>query len=452
MTFNSHATAADSAARAERADLAEAGGPADRSDPSDGLLKVVVAISPLLLCGVAANYARATVSPLQEAIRIGLDLTDNQIALVQGLAIALPISLAAFPLGLLVDRYKRVRILLVLAVMNLVGTLLTALSDDFTLLFIARGLVGLGSYGTVMTVPSLISDLCGPEMRGRAVSLSGVGYVVGRSVAFVAGGALLGMNAGVEDGWQTAIYWLAVPLVLVLVMILLLREPARGEVGRASEGAVRDRLAEFWRYRGIVLPILVGFVVAEMADGAALIWAAPIFMREYGLSPAQVGSLLGMVLLVSGGAGMFAGGVMADICQRRGGTQRSILLMSILALIGIPAGLFALAPSPVLASLLLGLLMLVGSMISMMSSAILMVALPNELRGFSMGAAMFGNTVFCIGLAPLMVSSLSGLLGGSSSLAIALSIVCVATSLIGAAAFFVGTRSIRMAPVVKATE
>ena len=411
-----------------------------------GGLRLAAILVPLLLCGVAGNYARATFSPLQEAIRLDLGLSDNQIALIQGIAVALPISLAAFPLGFMVDRYNRVRILLALAAINLIGTVLTAVSSSFAMLFLARGLVGLGAYGTAMTIPSLISDLCPPAIRGRAVSLSGIGYVVGRSIAFAVGGGLLVAVGSNADGWQTVMLWLSTPLAAIVLILILLREPARGEVGAAVGASIRERLTEFWRYRGIIAPVVIGFVVAEMADAAALIWAAPIYARDFGLSAAEVGSLIGLVLLLSGVVGMFAGGVVADICQQRGGSRRAILVMALLALIGVPAGCFGLAPGPTSASIMLGLLMIVGSMIAMMSSAILVVAIPNELRGLSMGAALLGNTVFCVGLAPLLVSSLSGALGGPSSLAAALSIVCAVTSLFSALCFLYGVRNMASAP------
>jgi len=423
------------------ASLADADGRSKVGDHLEAPLKTLAILGLVLLCGVAANYARASFSPLQEAIRVGLSLTDNQIALVQGIAVALPISLAAFPLSLVVDRGKRVRLLLTFAVINLLGTLLTAVSTNFAMLFLARGLVGLGAFGTGMTIPSLISDLCTPATRGRALSLSGIGYVIGRSIAFAAGGTLLGG----KDGWQSVMLWLSVPLIAVVIVALLLREPPRGEVMEAG-AARQDRLVEFWRYRGTILPILVGFVVVEMADAAALIWAAPIFARNFSLSAAHVGSLMGMVLLCSGIAGMFAGGMLADFCQRRGGNRRAIFLMSCLALLSVPASCFALAPSPLLASVLLALLIMVGSILAIMSSAVLVVAIPNELRGLSMGAAIFGNTVFCIALAPLLVSTIASVIGGPSPLAIALSAVCVSTSLVGAVVLLKGARSAQALP------
>src|SRR5207249_1508965 len=69
----------------------------------------------LLAAAMAAGgYVRTAISPLQETMRIALSMSDNQMALLQGPVIGIPITLAAVPLGLLIDRYSRVRLLSVL--------------------------------------------------------------------------------------------------------------------------------------------------------------------------------------------------------------------------------------------------------------------------------------------------------------------------------------------------
>jgi hypothetical protein len=63
----------------------------------------------------AGAYARTAMSPLQETMRVALGLSDNQMASLQGPALALPLMLVAVPLGVLIDSRSRVRMLLVLA-------------------------------------------------------------------------------------------------------------------------------------------------------------------------------------------------------------------------------------------------------------------------------------------------------------------------------------------------
>src|SRR5262249_14298550 len=86
--------------------------------------------------------SRTALGPLQESVRQSLALSDNQMALLQGPALALPVVLASVPLGLLIDRRSRVRLLWTLAIINAIGSLATALTTHFWLLFLARCAVG----------------------------------------------------------------------------------------------------------------------------------------------------------------------------------------------------------------------------------------------------------------------------------------------------------------------
>src|SRR5688572_15744014 len=92
----------------------------------------------LTTAACATSYARFTLAPLQETMRLDLGLTDHQIAWIQGPAIAVPLALGAIPLGLILDRYSRARFFLVFAVLNLLACVLPAFASGFGLLFFAR--------------------------------------------------------------------------------------------------------------------------------------------------------------------------------------------------------------------------------------------------------------------------------------------------------------------------
>ena len=121
----------------------------------------------LMLAAAAALYARTALSPLQEAMRTAFALSDNQMAMLQGPALALPLVLLAMPLGLLIDRHSRVRLLVIFSALSLLGSLCTALAPNFALLFAARCLIGLTVTATSTAAFSLVADLCAPARRGR---------------------------------------------------------------------------------------------------------------------------------------------------------------------------------------------------------------------------------------------------------------------------------------------
>ena len=199
-------------------------------------------------------YARTAVSPLQETMRLALGLSDNQMALLQGPALALPMIAAAVPLGLVIDRYSRVRLLLVLVIFNLLGSFLSAIAPNFGMLFAARCVVGLTTSAAAITVISLVADLYPPAQRGRAKAVIVVGQYSGLAAAFAFGGALLAVISVGPDAWRWVMFWLAVPLLPIALLMFAAREPTRTGMLMRNPSR-RETFHELWAYRKIVLQI-----------------------------------------------------------------------------------------------------------------------------------------------------------------------------------------------------
>jgi MFS family permease len=388
----------------------------------------------------AAVYSKSTVGPIQETMRAALQLTDNQMALLQGAALGLPMLVASVPLGLLIDRKSRARLLMVLVALVTIGSALTALASNFVVLFTARALVGLAAFAIAPTTTSLLADWYPPAERGRAIIVTMIGQYAGVAAAFGLGGSLLSMFASEHDAWRVTMLALTGPLVVVLLAMLALREPARK--GRViKHPSVRDSMSEFWSHRTVVGPLLAGIIFAEMAIAAVMVWAAPTLSRRFGLAPADVGAIMAIAIPVGGIAGAIVGGLLADFCQRTGGPRRTVGATGVMSLICIPAGLFAIMPGVPLASI--ALIVLIGSLtaICVVGTTVLTVVIPNELRGLCISLLTGLGALVAIGMAPLVVSSLSSVTGGPATIGTALAIVCVIAGMFCAAAFALARRT-----------
>lgn len=385
------------------------------------------------------GYVRVTLGPLQEALRVALSLSDNQVALLQGPALGLPIVIAAIPLGVIIDRYSRARLLMWLAALNLIGSAATALAPNFLWLLAARCLVGLSGLATIPVVMSLLADLYEPALRGRVTMAVSIGQTVGNSVAFALGGMVLTAFGSEPTAWRESMLWLTVPLLPILFLMLAGREPPRLErtVILPSASAV---VSSLWNYRAVLGPTLLGIVMMEIAIGGVLTWAAPMFARVHSWPPNRIGTTMAAALLVSGLIGPALGGLVADFSQRTGGPRRTITWLSGLALMGTPTGLFAVAPEPLSASVLLSLFLTVTLAVAVMGMTLFTVVIPNEIRGLCMSLLVAINILFALAFAPVIVSTLSGLLGGGAAIGKALTIVCVTTGILGAGVFAFGRR------------
>ena len=411
-----------------------------------------VSAALVILSIFISTAARQVLNPLQELVKNDLGLSDNQVALLQGLALALPLILLSFPLGRLVDRWNRSKLLFAFAMGCAVGSFFTAFAHSYPVIFASRMLVGLSFAGAFMTALSLISDLSSAASRGRSIMLLYLGQVFGASACFVLAGALVGwLPTVVPSDWGLSAFapWRLVQIVFAIAIlggaasILFLREPDRREVGNALKGDTRAALRELWSYRKILLPLLIGMATINMADAASEIWAVPVLTRAFHQQPADFGTWMGLVALFAGIGGALAGGFLSDFGQRIAG-RGGILIGAILgAAISIPAAFYPLMPNVQAFAVLLAIFLVAGSCNGTAGTAAVALLMPNELRGIT--TAIFGTISMLVayGLAPLLVSVTAGGLGFGADIAVPLATIDCITSVIGTIAFIVSMRDVR---------
>jgi MFS family permease len=393
----------------------------------------------LALSAWSVLFGRYALAPMQESIGHALQLSDNQMALLQGSAVAIPMAIGAIPMGLIIDRFSRAWLFKSCAVANLVAVLLAAFAGNFALLFLARFLTGLSMAAALVAVYAVVADLYSPAFRGRATMTIALGEICSAPAAFALGGALLTaagpVHAGL-DGWRWALLLMCIGLLPVLGLVFLFREPARANV--MVQASLRTVWPRLWGYRGVALPLLSARVMVWIADGAVLIWGAPIFARRFALPPAEIGAIMGAALLVSGILGPIVGGAIADLCQRKGGPRRTVTAMGVLTLLSAPAALFPMMPTPALAGMVLTVFLSLGYTVNIAAMTLATIVVPGDIRGLFVAVTVTGAAIFCVGVAPLVVSALSTALGGPTMLAPAVTIVCLITSIAGAVVFITG--------------
>ncbi|MBD8737138.1 MFS transporter [Sphingomonas sp. CFBP 13706] len=389
---------------------------------------------------------------VQEGAKAELHLSDYTLSLIQGLSAALPLAVFSIPIGIMVDRYNRVRMMIALAFVWTLGTVLTGLAHSVPLLFVARMLTGIGTTGALTAALSLCADFCVPTQRGRAMLIVNLGKSLGVALALALSGALFGLFAhGRAPAWFAGMMpWRSVHLCLAVVSVLailplfVLREPVRQEVAAGTHAPFKVVAGELWARRVFLIPLFVGQISVVMADAAAGIWVSPVLSRTFHLQPDQFAGWMGALLFGAGVVGAIVGGLSADRGQKSG-RRGGLLIGAILAAaLGVPAALFPIMPSVPLFGVAVGLLVTCGAVTGVVTSVALTVLIPNELRGLCIGAFIAIAGLIGYGLAPTLVAAASGMLGGEAHLAQGLAIVGVVTSAISVVAF---TIAMRRAPV-----
>jgi predicted MFS family arabinose efflux permease len=415
--------------------------PSSGSVPAPALWgkRLILQLFALATAMAAAGYVRTAVSPLQESIRVALSINDNQMALLQGAAIALPITLAAVPLGLLIDRINRARLLVALISISGVGSILTALAPDFEILLIGRAIAGVAALSVVSVVYSLLADICAPEQRGRAIIFVIAGQVIGTSVAFGLGGFLLAMAGENGSNWRHVMLWLTCPILPLLIALGFFREPQRlGVTGKMAR--FRDLGRDLRGSRSAILLLGLGIVMAEIPVGAALVWSAPMLARQFAASPEQVGGMMAIAMLVSGLAGPFLGGVFIDYLLSRSTLRSATAILALVIFLGSPFALFALVKGAALAGVLLIADITVTLAAAVMGMSLFTTVVPGAARGLCVSILMAAVLLFSLGVGPSAVSLLSGVLGGEARVGLALSTVCLLAGLLAAVCYLASSR------------
>ncbi len=403
-----------------------------------------------------ATAARQLLNPLQELVKADLAISDNQVALLQGMALAFPLIFLSFPLGRLVDKFNRSKLLFVFAMCCAAGSALTAFASSFEWMFAARMLVGLSFAGVFIAALSLVSDISSPASRGRFVMLLYLGQVFGAATCFALAGFLVNWLPTALPAWlglASMAPWRIVQVVFAAaifagaLLLLFLREPTRKELGNAANANLGVALRQLWGYRKVLLPLLVGLATINMADAAAGIWAVPVLTRTFHQTPADFGLWMGLIALFAGIGGALAGGFLSDFGQKLAG-RGGILIGAILgAALSIPGAFYPVMPTVLSFALLLSLFLVAGSCNGTAATAAAAVLIPNELRGITV--SIFGTISMLVsyGVAPLLVSLTADGMGLGTNIGWPLAGIGCATSVIGTVAFVIAMRDARRGPL-----
>src|SRR5690349_13847294 len=101
---------------------------------------------PLLILGLAmcAGFTVfVSFGIMAESAKAEMGLSDEMLGAIQGLSAALPLVLFSIPVGVLVDRSNRVRLVMLSSIVWTAGTFLTAVATSAWPLFFGRMLTGI---------------------------------------------------------------------------------------------------------------------------------------------------------------------------------------------------------------------------------------------------------------------------------------------------------------------
>ena len=353
----------------------------------------------LLLIAYIFNFIdRQIVGVLAVPIKAELELTDQQLGLMGGIAFALFYSGLAIPIAWLADRKNRVNIIAISVAMWSAFTAVCGLAQNFWHLFFARMGVGIGEAGGVAPSYALISDYFPKSSRARALAFFSLGIPIGSALGVFFGGWIAS-----NLDWRAAFIIVGLAgLPAALLVKLGIKEPVRGGFD-TSHGQASDPAPPFLTVAGTLARtpsfwlLSFGAASGSILGYGLIFWLPSFFNRSFGLDLMEVSWFYGSIVLVGGVAGTWLGGWIGD----RVGPENPgayALIPTVCFLIAAPAFAFGLFAQ----SLVVGwILFTIGQMMALAWLGPVIAAVqhivPPNMRATSSASFLFINNLIGIG-------------------------------------------------------
>lgn len=395
-------------------------------------------VALLTLAYLFSYIDRTVLGLLVQPIKADIALSDEQLGWLLGPAFAVFYATMGLPLGWLVDRKSRTRLIAAGVALWSLATAASGLARSFPQLFMARMTVGVGEAVLSPAAFSIIADSFPEERRARPIAAYSMAITLGSGLASLIGASVLTWARGAErivlplvgavSPWQATFFAVGLPGLLVALAFLLVREPPRQSSfagGAATRNGLKDAFAQIgsrWRDYLLIVAVVGAMVITAYSQG----FLPAAFERRWGWKPEFFAMLNGASALILGPAVYLAAGA---LCERRliaGDSLAPHRIMTFgLALIVPSAGLAMLMPSPWLAFALLCLTAVGIGAISAVGVTALLQITPGAVRGQVVALYYMAISLAGLLLGPTTVGTLSTRLFGESQLHLAVATVPV---------------------------
>ncbi len=373
----------------------------------------------VLLIGFTFSFVdRQVLNLLVEPIREDLEISDTQISFLQGFAFVLTYVTMSVPIGRMVDRFNRMRIMIGGILLWSATTVACGLSQSYGQLLAARMGVGAGEAALSPAAWSVLADYFHPDKLARPISVYLMGPYLGAGLAMIAGAEVLDWTRQVEfvtvpligqlAPWQFTFLAVGLPGLLIAGLFATLREPQRkGRRGNVNQVPPwREVWAYILRHKRIYLALHLGVPFIVIMLYGLQSWVPTILVRVYEWDLADAGRRYGVVALVAGSTGVLTGPVVAAWFRRLGYVDAPLRV----AILGAASATLCLISLPWLSSGGAALATIAGASFSVtlplaLITTTMQEVTPNAMRGVVNGLYVVTTNVLGLALGPTLVAA-----------------------------------------------
>lgn len=401
--------------------------------PASAWYALAVLVATTLFAFVDRQLLNLIAPKLQKAMA----LSDFQLGALQGLGFALFASASAYPIGWLADRFGRLRILGCCATLWSVSTGACAFQNGFSGLLAANVGIAIGEAALTPIIFSLIPDLFPERQRNAANFTFFAASLLGAAAGFGFGGGLLAWLSDHQqqlpgalpamESWRVALILAASPGPIFLALLATVRVRGQSErVVRAdAPHSAPLQLFPFLRDHWPAFACLYGTMAAYgLALNCSFSWMPVAIPRVFGTASSTVGVQMGIAIGISTLIGLLLPPIGSRLLSGEA-SLKSLRLGRAQMAVAIAPTLFMLAASsPWQVYTAAGVQMALGLATAALMPGLIQQISPPQFR--SRLLALLGVcTAVTQGAAPVLVGSVSDLLGGDRGILIAIVMVAL---------------------------
>jgi MFS family permease len=385
----------------------------------------------LTLVRLSAQLDLGILSLLVEPIKKDMDLSDGDIGLLLGFAFAVFYLGLGVPLSKLIDSYSRRAILAVGVAVWSFSTALCGLANSFPQLFMARAAVGAGEAVNGPATFSMIADMFPRERLARAIAVLNVGSLAGTGLSLIFGAFVIHWLSlmemphlpliGQPRHWQAVFFIVGLPGLILAGLMFCFPEPQRrgGQKRAESFAGILRFMRANWR---LFLPMFLALLMSGTESGGSHMWRPAFIQRTYGWTPAQIGTVIGLVTMFASIAGVFAGSFLSEkFAARHDNANLRVVLIG--WMIATPCMILSpLMPDALAAIAFIGIASFAAGMGAPTQNAALQSVVPNQMRGQITALYLLTYTLAAQGIGPSFIAAITeGIVGDEAGLRYALS-------------------------------
>lgn len=403
----------------------------------------------MLLLILVSNVDRQVLILAGAPLAVSLGLSDGQLGMVQGLAVAIFAIIAVYPIAWAADRFDRRLVFGICVTVWSLGTAACGLAQNFEQLLFAAIMIAAGEAGLTPIGVAFVPELFKGRKRQVANSLFYFFIYLGIAAGLALSGGAIALiehiHADLPASWQTlepwrlAFFLVALPTPIFLILLFFTKLHYRSDMPTATKRKAppRHTLLPFARqhYRALV-PIFLATGFFSLGSAGYMVWLPVAATRMFATTPGQNGAWMGIATAIGLVLGVSIGTFIVRRMIPRYGAMASIRFFWIVLLCAIPIFLlFPLVQSSWQLFGLYGLMMVASTSAGCAMPTIVQDLAPSDLRG-RMSAIWTIVSIILGGMSPTLTGLISGALGPEPRmLIVAVSAIAVVAWLVSALAF-----------------